>query len=74
MIHFYFFVLSCHYLLFLEFDADEKEKCLRLFLFSNILLFRYQLILILKVIASYYMYVCKYEPSRNVFEWKESWR
>ena len=73
MIHFFFFVLGCHYPLFLEFVADEKEKCLRLFLFSNILLFRYQLILILKIIASYYMYACKYEPSRNAFEWKESW-
>ena len=32
----------------------RKKKCLRLFLLSNILLFRYQIILILKTIASYY--------------------
>ena len=32
----------------------RKKKCLRLFLLSNILLFRYQIILILKIIASYY--------------------
>nr|XP_058957934.1 uncharacterized protein LOC131785097 isoform X2 [Pocillopora verrucosa] len=32
----------------------KKKKCLRLFLLSNILLFRYQIILILKIIASYY--------------------
>ena len=30
------------------------SACLRLFLLSNILLFRYQIILILKIIASYY--------------------
>ena len=30
----------------------RKKKCLRLFLLSNILLFRYQIILILKIIAS----------------------
>ena len=47
-------VLGGHYPLFLEVDADEKEKCLRLFPPSNILLFRYQIILILKIIASYY--------------------
>ena len=36
---YFFFVLGGHYSLFLEVDADKKEKCLRLFLFSNILLF-----------------------------------
>ena len=50
----YFFVLGSHYPLFLEVDADEKEKILRLFLLLNILLFRYQIILILKIIASFY--------------------
>ena len=32
----------------------RKKKFLRLFLLLNILLFRYQIILILKIIASYY--------------------
>ena len=32
----------------------RKKKCLRLIPLSNILLFRYQIILILKIIASYY--------------------
>ena len=54
----YFFVLGGHHLLFLEVDADEKEKCLRLFPLSNILLFSYQIILILKIIASYYKKIC----------------
>ena len=45
---YFFFVLGGHYPLFLEVDADEKK------LLSNILLFRYQIILILKIIASYY--------------------
>ena len=36
---YFFFVLGGHYSLFLEVDADKKEKCLRLFLLSNILLF-----------------------------------
>ena len=51
---YFFFVLGGHYPLFFEVDADEKEKCLRLFLLSNILLFRYQMILVLKIIASCY--------------------
>ena len=32
----------------------RRKDCLRLFPLSNILLFRYQIILILKIIASYY--------------------
>ena len=32
----------------------RKKKCIRLFPLSNISLFRYQVILILKIIASYY--------------------
>ena len=51
---YFFFVLSGHYPLILEVNADVKEKCLRLFLLSNILIFSYQIILILKIIASYY--------------------
>ena len=41
----------------------RKEECLRLFLLSNILLFRYQIILILKIIASDYK---KFTPDRFV--------
>ena len=37
-----FFILSGHYPFFLEVDADEKKKCLQLFLLSNILTFTYQ--------------------------------
>ena len=54
MINFFFFVLGGHYTLFLEVDAEVKGKCLWLFLLSNMLLYRYQLIMILKIIASYY--------------------
>ena len=32
----------------------RKKKCLWLFLHSNILMFRYQIIFILKIIASFY--------------------
>ena len=38
----YLFILSGHYPLFLEVDADKKKKGLRLFLLSNILIFTYQ--------------------------------
>ena len=49
----YFVVLGGHYPLF-----DEKEKFLRLFLLSKNLLFRYQIILKLKIIASYDKTIC----------------
>ena len=54
---YFLFVLVGHYPLFLEVDADEIEKILMglwLFLLSNILIFSYQIILILKITASYY--------------------
>ena len=50
---YFFVVLGGHYLLFLEVDADEKERMLTIISSLEHLLFRYQKVLILKIIASY---------------------
>ena len=50
----YFFVLGTHYPLFWKSMLMRKKRFLRLFLILNILLFWYQIILILNIIASFY--------------------
>ena len=60
---YFFFVVGDHYPLFLEVDADEKEKMFTIISSLNILLFSYQIILILKIIASYYE---EFTPDRFV--------
>ena len=50
---YFFVVLGGHYLLFLEVDADEKERMLVIISSLEHLLSRYQKVLILKIIASY---------------------
>ena len=50
---YFFVVLGGHYLLFLEVDADEKERMITIISSLEHLLSRYQKVLILKIIASY---------------------